>query len=172
MSTVGLCVQKLINQMCYFKTTNMCFILQILLLSNIYSTYAAKRPQPSTGIGSALDLQCPPCERLHCTPRKAHRLKCRGGVTTGVCGCCPVCAKLEGERCGGTWDYLGKCDQGLNCVTEENDVNTGVDIFYLGTVKEPTRTEDQLEGVCKIGKKKKWSFNTACDRLEALFTLS
>lgn len=64
-------------------------------------------------------LHCPPCERIHCSPRHALRLRCKGGVTTGVCGCCPVCARTEGESCGGTWDYLGKCDQGLVCVHEE-----------------------------------------------------
>lgn len=61
-------------------------------------------------------LQCPPCERIHCSTRRALKLQCAGGVTTGVCGCCPVCARAEGETCGGTWDYLGKCDEGLVCV--------------------------------------------------------
>jgi len=64
-------------------------------------------------------LHCPPCERIHCTPRRALRLQCRGGVTTGICGCCPVCARTAGESCGGRWDYLGKCDAGLLCVNRE-----------------------------------------------------
>ncbi|RXM92763.1 Gonadotropin-releasing hormone II receptor [Acipenser ruthenus] len=65
-------------------------------------------------------LHCPPCERIHCTPRKALKLQCNGGITTGICGCCPVCAKTEGETCGGKWDYLGKCDEGLVCTYEES----------------------------------------------------
>ncbi|CAN9499116.1 unnamed protein product [Ophioblennius macclurei] len=64
-------------------------------------------------------LHCPPCERIHCSTRRALRLQCKGGVTTGICGCCPVCAKTEGESCGGTWDYLGKCDEGLVCIHQE-----------------------------------------------------
>ncbi|KAI7789463.1 putative cysteine-rich motor neuron 1 protein-like [Triplophysa rosa] len=47
-------------------------------------------------------LHCPPCERIHCSPRRSS-----------------ACAKLEGESCGGTWDYLGKCDEGLVCVYQE-----------------------------------------------------
>ncbi|TWW76032.1 Venom protein 302 [Takifugu flavidus] len=66
-------------------------------------------------------LHCPPCEQVHCSSRRALKLLCKGGVTTGVCGCCPVCARAEGETCGGTWDYLGKCDQGLVCVSQGSD---------------------------------------------------
>ncbi|KTG45034.1 hypothetical protein cypCar_00041770 [Cyprinus carpio] len=67
-------------------------------------------------------LHCPPCERIHCSPRQALKLQCQGGIATGICGCCPACAKLAGESCGGTWDYLGKCDEGLVCIyPEETD---------------------------------------------------
>ncbi|KAF6738858.1 Venom protein 302 [Oryzias melastigma] len=79
------------------------------------------------GSGEAQKLQalhCPPCERIHCSTRRALRLQCKGGVTTGVCGCCPVCAKTEGESCGGTWDHLGKCDEGLVCMVEAEDVES------------------------------------------------
>ncbi|XP_055881857.1 cysteine-rich motor neuron 1 protein-like [Biomphalaria glabrata] len=62
------------------------------------------------------NFQCPPCHRLHCSPRRASKLQCKGGVTTGVCGCCPVCAKQEGEECGGHYAYRGKCDRNLDCV--------------------------------------------------------
>ncbi|XP_032379051.1 cysteine-rich motor neuron 1 protein [Etheostoma spectabile] len=65
-------------------------------------------------------LHCPPCEQIHCSSRRALKLQCKGGVTTGVCGCCRVCARAEGETCGGTWDYLGKCDKGLVCVYQDS----------------------------------------------------
>ncbi|XP_071484675.1 uncharacterized protein [Diadema antillarum] len=65
-------------------------------------------------------LNCPPCDRLHCSPRKASKLTCKGGVTLGVCNCCPRCAKIEGERCGGKWNYLGRCDQGTECVPDSD----------------------------------------------------
>lgn len=94
----------------------------------------------STRSGSQIlhALHCPPCERIHCSPRRALRLQCKGGVTTGVCGCCPACAKQAGESCGGTWDYLGKCDEGLVCV-------------YL----EPTESKPEAEhkGIYKSGNK-------------------
>ncbi|NP_001373590.1 IGFBP domain-containing protein precursor [Danio rerio] len=79
-------------------------------------------------------LHCPPCERIHCSPRRALKLQCRGGITTGICGCCPVCAKLAGENCGGTWDYLGKCDEGLVCIHEE---------------AADGKAEAELKGTCK-----------------------
>ncbi|XP_061577590.1 IGFBP domain-containing protein [Cololabis saira] len=68
-------------------------------------------------------LHCPPCSRIHCSPRRAPRLRCRGGVTTGVCGCCPACARTEGEACGGAWDHLGKCDDGLVCEQQDSDAD-------------------------------------------------
>ena len=37
-----------------------------------------------------------------------------------VCNCCPVCAKQEGDRCGGAWGAAGKCDQALGLFCEEN----------------------------------------------------
>ncbi|XP_059190322.1 IGFBP domain-containing protein [Centropristis striata] len=75
---------------------------------------------PSAAAQQLQALHCPPCERIHCSTRRALKLQCKGGVTTGVCGCCPVCARAEGETCGGTWDYLGKCDEGLVCVYEDS----------------------------------------------------
>lgn len=71
---------------------------------------------PSRSPQQLEDLHCPPCEQIHCSSRRTLKLQCKGGVTTGICGCCPVCARTEGETCGGTWDYLGKCDEGLVCV--------------------------------------------------------
>ncbi len=85
-------------------------------------------------VSASLELQCPPCEKIHCTPRKAKRLKCKGGVTRGICNCCPVCAKTEGESCGGEWNYLGKCDRGLNCEPNENQL-----------------IKDNAEGTCRQG---------------------
>ncbi|XP_061193985.1 uncharacterized protein LOC133202224 [Saccostrea echinata] len=64
-------------------------------------------------------LQCPACERIHCSPRKPSQLTCKGGTSTGICGCCPTCAKVMGERCGGDFNYLGKCDRGLYCQIQD-----------------------------------------------------
>jgi len=96
------------------------FLPRLVLV--LYITAAVRSRTPSTGdrkgsVASALGLQCPPCERVHCSPRRPSRLRCRGGIVRGVCNCCPVCAKLEGEPCGGQWNYLGRCDTGLYCDT-------------------------------------------------------
>jgi hypothetical protein len=58
-------------------------------------------------------LSCLSCEEVTCTP--ANELKCKGGLTRGICGCCDVCAKVGGEKCGGLWNMHGTCDSGLRC---------------------------------------------------------
>lgn len=89
-------------------------------------------------------LRCPPCEQIHCSPKRASKLNCRGGVTLGVCNCCPRCAKLEGEPCRGKWDYLGLCDTGLECVS----VSQFADI--PGQDQSITLTEER-NGICRRG---------------------
>lgn len=94
-------------------------MLMLFLLSAFLGAVGSEK----TPTGAAQQLQalhCPPCEQIHCSSRRALKLQCKGGVTTGVCGCCPVCARVEGETCGGSWDYLGKCDQGLVCVFRDS----------------------------------------------------
>lgn len=110
----------------------------LCLLTVVFTVTSVLSNLESTSPGSQIlqALHCPPCERIHCSPRRALRLQCKGGVTTGVCGCCPACAKQAGESCGGTWDYLGKCDEGLVCVYQE-----------------PTESKPETEqkGICKSG---------------------
>ncbi|XP_004567846.3 uncharacterized protein LOC101479022 [Maylandia zebra] len=91
----------------------------LLFLSALLGVFGLEKASP-VDTQQLRALQCPPCERIHCSSRRALKLQCKGGVTTGVCGCCPVCAKTEGETCGGTWDYLGKCDEGLVCVFQDS----------------------------------------------------
>ena len=64
-------------------------------------------------------LSCIPCKDSQCTP--VAKLNCQGGLKMGVCGCCKVCAKIKGEKCGGIWDHFGKCDDGLTCVSDTKD---------------------------------------------------
>jgi len=59
-------------------------------------------------------LRCRRCnhkQKLLCRKPKG----CKGGLTKGICGCCSVCAKQDGEKCGGLWNMRGRCDQGLTC---------------------------------------------------------
>lgn len=92
-------------------------------------------------------LHCPSCERIHCSPRRALKLQCQGGITTGICGCCPACAKLAGESCGGTWDYLGKCDEGLVCVYQEA-TDGKPEAERKGTCKSGTTEAEDAELIC------------------------
>lgn len=85
-------------------------------------------------------LICPDCHRLFCTVRKPSKLKCKGGKTTDICGCCPVCAKQIGEDCGGEWNYLGKCDVGLYCKASSSSLLAP--LFY-----QPIKTEVPMRGM-------------------------
>ncbi|GIY74442.1 IGFBP N-terminal domain-containing protein [Caerostris extrusa] len=85
---------------------------------------SGKRPSLCRGIldflslkqrNSSWQLQ----EKCSLEVNKRRRLNCKGGWTLGICGCCKVCAKLEGEECGGQHNYLGKCDKGLVCEPQE-----------------------------------------------------
>ncbi|XP_074533110.1 insulin-like growth factor-binding protein 4 [Halichoeres trimaculatus] len=105
-----------------------------LLLLSVSLGVLGSHEMPSRGPQQLRALHCPPCERIHCSSRRALKLQCKGGITTGVCGCCPVCARAEGETCGGTWDYLGKCDEGLVCVYQDSAGD---------------RADTEQKGICK-----------------------
>jgi len=105
--------------------------ITLLLISGVLLLAEARRDKtdvqssgaPSGGVSGSAELSCPPCEMIHCSVRKAKRLqRCKGGLAKGVCGCCLVCAKLEGQRCGGALNFHGTCDQGLYCRTEGEEI--------------------------------------------------
>jgi len=133
------------------------FLPRLVLLLYVTAEVRGSRGSPSDGLmgGGALGLQCPPCERVHCSPRRPSRLRCRGGVVRGVCNCCPVCAKLEGDPCGGQWNYLGTCDVGLYCDTASA---LRPPIFASKTAPSPDNYKDtdsnlplKTEGYCRKG---------------------
>ncbi|XP_061164322.1 cysteine-rich motor neuron 1 protein-like [Saccostrea echinata] len=57
-------------------------------------------------------LKCTPCNPSMCPhpPRD-----CPRGTILDVCGCCQVCGKNVNETCGGPFEILGKCGDGLEC---------------------------------------------------------
>lgn len=116
-------------------TSGLSTMRMLLFLSALLGVFGLEKASP-VDTQQLRALQCPPCERIHCSSRRALKLQCKGGVTTGVCGCCPVCAKTEGETCGGTWDYLGKCDEGLVCVFQDSAA---------------AKPDAERKGICKAG---------------------
>lgn len=57
--------------------------------------------------------KCRDCSKpFKCEPVEG----CKGGIVKNRCTCCNVCAKVEGESCGGKWDFRGKCSVGLKCI--------------------------------------------------------
>ena len=75
-----------------------------------------------------------------------------GGLVKGVCHCCYVCAKVEGEICGGPWNFVGKCDKGLTCVKFQpmNFNSRGICTKIRGKVLKTSKRFKPLKHV-KVG---------------------
>ncbi|XP_048220768.1 insulin-like growth factor-binding protein 7 [Perognathus longimembris pacificus] len=69
------------------------------------------RPPPAAGASPAA---CGPCAPAACPPLPPRG--CALGETRDACGCCPVCARGEGEPCGGGAGGGGHCAPGMECV--------------------------------------------------------
>ncbi|XP_030066499.1 insulin-like growth factor-binding protein 2 [Microcaecilia unicolor] len=80
-------------------------LLPLLLVLSL----ALWRPAPADML-----FRCPPCsrERLDACPTASVRGPCAELVQEPGCGCCRVCARLEGEACG---VYTARCATGLRC---------------------------------------------------------
>merc|ERR1719228_1055598 len=72
-------------------------------------------------------LSCGPCchdqetmrIEMGCIPCGPPPMDCQ--LVKDVCGCCDVCAKTEGEECGGPWNITGICADGLTCANPDHD---------------------------------------------------
>lgn len=120
----------------------------MLSLTLMAVTINAKRKEKEGEMDSMI---CPSCDRLFCTVsvKRASKLKCKGGITTDICGCCPVCAKQIQEPCGGEWNYLGKCDVGLYCKANV----LAQDFFYSPRLaKNEAPFKGIPEGTCQKSK--------------------
>uniref|UniRef100_UPI0037E84BE3 insulin-like growth factor-binding protein 2-B n=1 Tax=Semicossyphus pulcher TaxID=241346 RepID=UPI0037E84BE3 len=83
-----------------------------------YSLLFAYFALPGLLLGD-LAFRCPSCtaERLAACPKVT--AQCTEIVREPGCGCCPVCARQEGELCG---VYSPRCSSGLRCYpSTEND---------------------------------------------------
>ncbi|XP_068203247.1 single insulin-like growth factor-binding domain protein-2 [Palaemon carinicauda] len=78
--------------------------MKILLIFFFFLTY----------LDRVWPLSCIPCREITCElpPRL---FSCNWGLALDMCGCCYVCAKGEGEKCGGQWGWHGRCGRGLYC---------------------------------------------------------
>ncbi|KAF7404870.1 hypothetical protein HZH66_003776 [Vespula vulgaris] len=65
----------------------------------------------SIAVARALSCVCSPLECDILTDED-----CPGGLTWDPCRCCKVCARVEGEPCGGLFGFSGSCAVGLQCV--------------------------------------------------------
>lgn len=59
-----------------------------------------------------LAFRCPSCTAEHLAGCPKVTAVCLEIVREPGCGCCPVCARLEGELCG---VYTPRCSSGLRC---------------------------------------------------------
>ncbi|XP_011494454.1 PREDICTED: insulin-like growth factor-binding protein 7 [Ceratosolen solmsi marchali] len=65
----------------------------------------------SVAVARALSCVCSPLECDTLTNDD-----CPGGLTWDPCKCCKVCARVEGEPCGGLFGFSGRCAIGLQCL--------------------------------------------------------
>ncbi|XP_039261063.1 venom protein 302-like [Styela clava] len=66
------------------------------------------------------------CRR--CKQKKCKKLtECMGSIIKDNCRCCDVCAKQEGELCGGLWNLQGACDSHMKCHKEKPETITTED---------------------------------------------
>lgn len=87
-------------------------------------------------VRSSSTFVCEPCSSTGCP-----ELKCLGGKVLGACGCCYVCTKQLGEKCGGLYGLIGICDQGLHCLLPSQEVNVTVTIIHHVGVCQGVYTE-------------------------------
>ncbi|XP_053987015.1 cysteine-rich motor neuron 1 protein isoform X1 [Hylaeus volcanicus] len=73
----------------------------------------------SIAVARALSCVCSPLECDILTDED-----CPGGLTWDPCKCCKVCARVEGEPCGGLFGFSGSCADGLQCVIKNLLPNT------------------------------------------------
>lgn len=59
-----------------------------------------------------------------CSPSECEDISkddCPGGGTVwDPCRCCRVCARIEGEPCGGPHGFYGTCADGLDCIVSSH----------------------------------------------------
>ncbi|XP_073503558.1 insulin-like growth factor-binding protein 2 [Phyllobates terribilis] len=105
----------------------------------------------SVGAPSSSEVlfRCPQCtpERLAACPAASSRPACVELVRAPGCGCCSVCARLEGESCG---VYTARCTAGLRCYP-----NPGAEL--------PLQALVQGQGTC--GKRRDAEYGASQERL-------
>jgi hypothetical protein len=66
-------------------------------------------------VSTSQAIECYDTHTDLCEAEEMLKKICQGGLVYDELYCCKVCAKVEGEPCGGIWVLDGKCDQGLFC---------------------------------------------------------
>ncbi|KAF7409810.1 hypothetical protein HZH68_004191 [Vespula germanica] len=107
----------------------------------------------SIAVARALSCVCSPLECDVLTDED-----CPGGLTWDPCRCCKVCARVEGEPCGGLFGFSGSCAVGLQCVIKNllphtREVDEGVCATsnisdFLASIKNLSR---RVNGGKRIG---------------------
>ena len=73
-----------------------------------------------------LDARPNDCPLQNCPDKCPKLANCTNGPAFDYrfCECCPVCAKGEGEVCGGRFHEQGTCVKGLVCSSDAGGVST------------------------------------------------
>lgn len=104
------------NRQPAFSSATSCGLGLSLLLGLVLAAWTspALSPAPTSSLPPPwiFGWGCPPCNQSECPP-----LACDEWLRyTDLCGCCSLCSKLEGDRCGGQGNAGGSCNEsGLHC---------------------------------------------------------
>ncbi|XP_042864043.1 single insulin-like growth factor-binding domain protein-2 [Penaeus japonicus] len=90
-------------------------------------------------------LSCEPCEQSECKRPTG----CKFGTVLDICHCCSVCAKGPGQKCGGLWDWYGKCGAAFECQPLDGDPDE-----FLGGICVPlTERRSKREALPFMGRR-------------------
>uniref|UniRef100_UPI00358F912A insulin-like growth factor-binding protein 7 n=1 Tax=Myxine glutinosa TaxID=7769 RepID=UPI00358F912A len=102
--------------------------MKIFLLSLLFVAWAVDRASATTKSGKngarrtkVSKRSCQTCDLSKCPPLALEG--CPQGELKDHCGCCQVCAHVEGEPCGGRNRRYGRCASGYQCRRPEQEVD-------------------------------------------------
>ncbi|GAB1609489.1 cysteine-rich motor neuron 1 protein-like isoform X3 [Argonauta hians] len=114
---------------------------------NSSSTHAPWVLLPLPSSQPFVGRSCPPCDLSRCSHKDEAHLQCQADFRIkDDCGCCEVCLRGLDEKCGGMYQTLGKCMEGLKCLPAKNS-NISPLRLALGNNE---KTNSSFEGICKL----------------------
>lgn len=104
------------------------FVLAIFLAHFTHAQDSAVTPYGARSLffrRMLIGETCPDCKDMRCPGRVK---KCSFGILRDSCNCCNICARGEGEVCGGKFYIHGKCAHNGHCDLRTATMNNPVGV--------------------------------------------